>query len=76
MANLPKKLFEDNISLKERAETSIPLIEVRFANSSTGRFSEIIDFERLIDTPICLHNRRYLSATSLSNNTRSSPSIT
>lgn len=74
--SLPKKLFETINSLIETADTSTPFNEVRFANSNTGRDSDIIDLERLISTPNSLQRERYLSATSFSNNTKSSPSTT
>lgn len=73
IANLPKKLLELIISLKGRAETSTPLIEVLLANSKTGRFSATIDLDKLIPIPSCLHNERYRLATSLSKRARSSP---
>jgi hypothetical protein len=55
-ANLVKKLSDDNNSLKDKAETSSPLREVRLANSKTGRDSAIIDLDKLIPTPICSQN--------------------
>jgi hypothetical protein len=57
-ANLPKKLLELNNSLKDKAETSLPLTEVRLANSKTGLDSAITDLDKLISTPNSLQSQR------------------
>jgi hypothetical protein len=49
--NRPKKLSDDNNSLKGNAETSLPLTEVRLANSKTGLSIAIIDLDMLISIP-------------------------
>jgi len=73
MERRPKKLFDINKSLKERAETSNPLREVLLANSITGLVAKT-DLDKLIETPRDLHRDVYKFETSVSNNTISSPS--
>jgi hypothetical protein len=57
-ANRPKKLSDDNNSLKDKAETSLPLTEVRLANSNTGLDSDITDLDKFISTPNSLQSQR------------------
>jgi len=74
--NLPKKLLLLINSLKDKAETSNPLREVRLANSTTGTPLAMTLFVRLILTPSPSQSAKYFSATFGSKMTKSSPNTT
>jgi len=63
-SSLPKKLLEDNNSLKETGDISDPFQAVLLANSTTGLLIETIDLVILISIPNNLHKFKYEEATS------------
>jgi len=56
-------------------ETFVPVTTVLLANSNTGTFAALIDFERLISTPNKEASSKYLVASGSSKITKSSPRI-